>query len=221
MLDLVHYVQQLVVRWQIANRSTTSINTPIAYALNLGDIMEENTLLISVTVSIIMLTIALYFDLRYQRIPNKLCLVTLFLGLIIHTLSNGLSGLTQALSGAALALVVLLPAFAFRLLGAGDVKIMIAIGALSGPLIIIWSIAYAIVFGAFTSVLIAIKKVGLKGLKLTFYRYTVYLYSGKYFKPEEGDMGAVKVPYAPALMLGWLLACYLDPDINSALNSFI
>lgn len=189
--------------------------------LNLGDTMDVNTLLISVLLSLTMLSIALYFDLRYQRIPNKLCLITLLLGLIINTTFSHFAGLVQSLSGAGLALIILLPAYGFRLLGAGDVKIMIAIGAISGPILITWSIAYAIIFGVFTSVLLSMKKVGLKGLKLTFYRYTVCLYSGKYFKPEEGDMGAVKVPYAPALMLGWLLACYLDPDINSALNSFI
>ncbi|GIC79622.1 hypothetical protein FMO003_38380 [Moritella sp. F3] len=189
--------------------------------LNRGDIMDDNTLLINVTASIIMLSIALYFDLRYQRIPNKLCLITLLLGLIINTTFNGLFGLGQSLSGAALALVVLLPAFAFRLLGAGDVKIMIAIGALSGPLIIIWSIAYAIVFGVFTSILIAIKTVGFNGVKLAISRYTDCIYTRTYFKPEPGDMGAVQVPYAPALMLGWLLACYLDPSINRLLNSFV
>ena len=99
--------------------------------VNSGDIMEENTLLINDTASLIMLSIALYFDLRYQRIPNKLCLITLLLGLIINITLSSLVGLGQALSGIALALVILLPAYAFRLLGAGDVKLMIAIGALS------------------------------------------------------------------------------------------
>lgn len=183
--------------------------------------MEENTLLFTVTVSLVMLATALYFDLRYQRIPNKLCLLTLLLGITINTTLGNLTGLGQSISGAILALVILLPAFAFRLLGAGDVKIMVAIGALSGPLIISWSIAYAIIFGVFTSVLLAMKTVGLEGVKIALSRYVDTFYTRKYFKPEQGDMGSVKVPYAPALMLGWLLACYLDPNINRVFNSFI
>ena len=180
--------------------------------VNSGDIMEENTLLINDTASLIMLSIALYFDLSYQRIPNKLCLITLLLGLIINITLSSLVGLGQALSGIALALVILLPAYAFRLLGAGDVKLMIAIGALSGPLIIGWAIAYAIIFGAFTSVLIATKAVGWRGLKTMISRYIDCLYLGTYFKPEKGDAGGVNVPYAPALMLGWMLATYINHD---------
>lgn len=181
--------------------------------------MEYYISLVTVIVSFVMLSAALYFDLRFQRIPNKLCLIALLSGFIINITLQSWLGLTQALLGAGLALTILLPAYAFRLLGAGDVKIMVAVGAISGPLIIAWSIAYAIIFGAFTSIFIAIKSVGLNGAKLTISRYTDCLYSGKYFKPESGDMGAVKVPYAPALMLGWLLACYLDPEIYRLLAS--
>lgn len=183
--------------------------------------MDRYALLVSVSVPLVMFSAALYFDLRYQRIPNRLCLITLLLGLIINTSFYAWLGLGEALSGAALALIILLPAYFFRLLGAGDVKIMIAIGAISGPLIISWSIAYAIIFGAFTSIFIALRTVGVKGLKLTISRYTDCLTTGKYFKPTSGDIGAVKVPYAPALMLGWLLACYLNPDIQNLLLSFI
>ncbi|QUM76586.1 prepilin peptidase [Moritella sp. 24] len=182
--------------------------------------MTQYALLISVTVTFCSLCSALYFDMRYQRIPNRLCQLTLLMGLIINISFYSLIGLGQALSGAALALAILLPAYKFRLIGGGDVKIMVAIGAIIGPILIAWSIAYAIIFGAFTSVLIAMKSVGLNGLKLTFSRYTDSLYTGKYFKPETGDMGAVKVPYAPALALGWVLACYLDPDIHALLLSF-
>jgi prepilin peptidase CpaA len=99
------------------------------------------------------------------------------------------------------------------MLGAGDVKLMIGIGAISGPLVLTWSVAYGIIFGAFTSILIATKTVGCAGLKAMIYRYIDCLYLGVYFKPEKGDAGGVNVPYAPALMLGWMLATYINYDI--------
>ena len=175
--------------------------------------MNQYALLITVIAALVMLSATLYFDLRYQRIPNRLCLIALVLGIIMNTLFNAWLGLGDSLSGAGLALLMLLPAYTFRLLGAGDVKIMVAIGAISGPLIIAWSIAYAIIFGAFTSILIAIKSVGFKGVKLTVSRYFRCFYLREYFKPESGDMGAVKVPYAPALMLGWIVSIYINHDI--------
>ncbi len=177
--------------------------------------MNQYALLVTVILAFVMLSATLYFDLRYQRIPNRLCLVALISGILINTIFDSWLGLSDSLSGAGLALIILLPAYFFRLLGAGDVKIMVAIGAISGPLIIVWSIAYAIIFGTFTSILIALKSVGLRGIKLTITRYYHCFYLRTYFKPESGDMGALKVPYAPALTLGWILACYLNPDIQN------
>jgi prepilin peptidase CpaA len=180
-------------------------------------IMNEYALVTSVLVALLILSVALYLDLRYQRIPNQLCLVALLSGIIINTYSGALEGLLMALSGAAIAMIILLPAYIFRFLGAGDVKLMIGIGALSGPLIITWSIAYAIIFGAFTSLLIATKKVGWNGVKTTFSRYFDCVSVGHYFKPETGEAAAMKVPYAPALTLGWLLANYLNLDVSNLL----
>ncbi|EDM65525.1 membrane protein, putative [Moritella sp. PE36] len=175
--------------------------------------MTQYALLITVTVSFIMLTVALYFDLRYQRIPNLLCLLTLLLGITINSYFYGWDGLLDAVSGAALAIIILIPVYYFKMLGAGDVKLMIGIGALAGPLVLTWSIAYGVIFGAFTSILIAIKAVGWRGLKMMMSRYIDCIYLGTYFKPEKGDAGRVNVPYAPALMLGWMLATYINHDI--------
>ena len=175
--------------------------------------MTEYALLTSVSVSLIMLSSALYFDLRYQRIPNLLCLLTLMLGITVNSYFHGWDGLLDALSGAGLAILLLIPVYYFKMLGAGDVKLMIGIGALAGPLVLTWSIAYAVIFGAFTSILIATKAVGLRGLKMMISRYIDCLYLGTYFKPEKGDAGGVNVPYAPALMLGWMLATYINHDV--------
>lgn len=175
--------------------------------------MNHYALVTTVTVSMLILSIALYLDLRYQRIPNKLCLVALLLGITINTYLGSMEGLLIAFSGAAIAMILLLPAYKYRMLGAGDVKLMIGIGALSGPLIISWSIAYAIIFGAFTSLFIAAKKVGWQGLKMTLSRYFDCFAIGQYFKPNNGEAAAIKVPYAPALTLGWLLASYLNQDV--------
>jgi len=175
--------------------------------------MTEYALLTTVTITLFSLSVALYFDLRYQRIPNQLCLLTLVLGITVSSYFNGWDGLVDALSGASLAILILIPVYYFRMLGAGDVKLMIGIGALAGPLLLTWSILYAVIFGAFTSILIAIKAVGWQGLKTMFSRYIDCVLTGKYFKPESGDAGAVNVPYAPALMLGWILATYINHDI--------
>lgn len=179
--------------------------------------MIEYAQLTLVGATLIVLGLALYFDLRYQRIPNKLCLIALLSGVLIQSYFEHWQGLLSAFYGAGLALMILLPAYYFKLLGAGDVKLMIGVGALSGPLLLSWSLAYGIIFGVFTSILLAAFRVGWQGIKKTIIRYYHCLTLGKYFKPDDGEAGAMRVPYAPALAIGWLWACYLEPEIGQAL----
>ena len=80
----------------------------------------------------LILTAAAY-DWKYRRIPNWLTFGGVFAGLAVNTYLLGPSGTFLGFGGAALALIVYLPLFALRAMGAGDAKLMAAIGALIGP----------------------------------------------------------------------------------------
>jgi prepilin peptidase CpaA len=73
------------------------------------------------------------WDWRTRRIPNALTLAGLPLGLVLNAWANHWSGVWSALEGAALVLALLLPLVLLRGLGAGDWKLMGALGALLGP----------------------------------------------------------------------------------------
>lgn len=73
-----------------------------------------------------------YMDVRYRRIPNKLVLVTLIGGLTLNTLFGGWHGLLLSLGGGALAFVLMFLFHVFGTMGAGDVKLFAAIGAILG-----------------------------------------------------------------------------------------
>ena len=73
-----------------------------------------------------------YMDVRYRRIPNKLVLLILLGGIAINTVFSGLNGLLLSLSGFAFAFAMMLFLHVFGTLGAGDVKLFGAIGAISG-----------------------------------------------------------------------------------------
>jgi len=72
-------------------------------------------------------------DIRTRRIPNSLVLAGLFLGLGMNWFLYGTAGLTQAAKGMGLALLIYFPLFALRAMGAGDAKLMAAVGAIVGP----------------------------------------------------------------------------------------
>ncbi|WP_041419839.1 A24 family peptidase [Shewanella violacea] len=157
---------------------------------------------------------AIVMDLYKEKIPNKLCLLAIFSGFAINAYYAQLEGVLMAFFGFALAFIILFPTFLFRILGAGDIKLMMGIGALMGPDLLVASLAYGIVAGAGTSLLLIIWKTGFSGLAKTLKRYWDCFYLRSYFKPEPGEAAGLRVPYAPALALGWLWACSLDSDIS-------
>ena len=73
-----------------------------------------------------------YMDIRYRRIPNKLVLAILLVGLTINTVFGGGRGLLLSLGGFAFAFAVMFFFHLFGTLGAGDVKLFAAIGAVNG-----------------------------------------------------------------------------------------
>ncbi len=76
---------------------------------------------------------AAWFDWRSRRIPNWITVPGLFVGIAINTFAWGWPGTRSALAGAGLALALLLPLVLLRGLGAGDWKLMGALGAFLGP----------------------------------------------------------------------------------------
>ena len=78
-----------------------------------------------------------YMDVKYRRIPNKMVLVTLIGGIALNTIFGGMHGLLVSLGGFALAFGITLLFHTFGTMGAGDVKLFGAIGAISGISLVI------------------------------------------------------------------------------------
>src|SRR5579872_2153781 len=95
-----------------------------------------------------LLALATWADLRKRRIPNVLTYPAIGIGLIVATAFGGLDGLREHALGAALGLGMLFPLFIVRWMGAGDVKLMAAIGAVMGTEFVWFACLWAAVFGA-------------------------------------------------------------------------
>ncbi len=78
------------------------------------------------------ITAAIY-DCRFRRIPNWLNLSGVIVGLGLNCYFLHLHGAARATEGMLLAAAVYLPFYLLRGMGAGDVKLMAAIGSLVGP----------------------------------------------------------------------------------------
>ena len=73
------------------------------------------------------------FDIKSRRLPNWLTLSGLVVGFGLQIHTRGVHGGLEALLGAALGGLVYLGLYAIGAMGAGDVKLMAAVGAIAGP----------------------------------------------------------------------------------------
>jgi len=128
-------------------------------------------------------------DLRRRRIPNALLAPAAALALIVLLIQGasplGASGLA-VLKGAGLALLLTLPGYLFRALGAGDVKLLFVIALLGG----VW-----ITFGSFAIGALLTAAGGLLDLKI---RSLLGL------DPKQGR----HLPFGSALAVGLLIMMF-------------
>jgi prepilin peptidase CpaA len=76
--------------------------------------------------------IALVLDLRSRTIPNWLTVTAVVAGLGTNLFLFGIDGLVFGAKGMGVALAIYVPLFALRAMGAGDVKLMAAVGSMAG-----------------------------------------------------------------------------------------
>lgn len=97
-------------------------------------------------------------DLRARRIPNWLTGPAVLVGVALNACAHP-HGWLLSLGGIACALAVYFPLFLVRGMGAGDVKLMAAVGAIAGPAdwLLIF-IATALVAGSASLLLVAVRR---------------------------------------------------------------
>jgi prepilin peptidase CpaA len=151
---------------------------------------------------------AAVFDVRYRRIPNWLSLSGVLVGLGLNTfLYQGWPGLRLSLMGLAMGFGVYFLLYALRAMGAGDVKLMAAVGALVG-----WRdwfgtfLITAIIGGAMALILMALKGRVQKTLwNLSFILSELKSGRPAYMGKEELDVRsptAVGLPHGAVIAVG-------------------
>src|SRR5690348_2818418 len=115
-------------------------------------------------VLLLMLVIpAAVYDYRQRRIPNWLVLAGILTGLamnvfLLYDNPSPFTGLAFALEGLGLALLVYFPLYLLRGMGAGDVKLMAAVGAVVGPLLWLWIFFFTAILGGIIAVIVVLQK---------------------------------------------------------------
>jgi prepilin peptidase CpaA len=97
-------------------------------------------------------------DVRSRRIPNRLTFGAALAGAGYQLAANGFGGLGDSLLGWIVGAAFLFLPFALGGIGAGDVKLMAALGAWLGPAEVMWLGMYTGVAGGAIALVVALSK---------------------------------------------------------------
>jgi len=177
---------------------------------------------IGLAILLIALAIAVFTDLQRHKVPNWLVASGLLAGLTFQGISpeslgvlhdGGATGLISSLGGIAVGFVALLPIYALRAMGAGDVKLMMVVGAFLGPLHTLGAVVLTFAAGGVLAIVAALAQRAL-GQTLTNLRFMLTQVTargatggGMRFEPLQHT--AARMPYALAIAAGTLLQLYL------------
>jgi prepilin peptidase CpaA len=99
---------------------------------------------------------AAWSDFRTRHIPNWITVSGALTGLALQTLSAGLHGTLTSVAGTVLGVGVFLGLFIAGGLGAGDVKLFGAVGALVGPGALVFVFVFTGLLGGVAAILLAV-----------------------------------------------------------------
>jgi prepilin peptidase CpaA len=159
------------------------------------------------------LLLAAIYDRRSHRIPNLLTYPTMVTGLAYHCLTSGLDGFLFSAGGLALGIGILILPYLMGAMGAGDAKLMGAVGSVLGPRGVFIALLFSGVVGGIYALIFLIinyeygkEFIGKCGTVLKTFIYTGQFVSLPVSKKEEGP----KLPYGIAIALGTLFYVFLE-----------
>lgn len=159
----------------------------------LGEINFSSFLILSCA------SIAGITDLYSKKIYNWLTLSVMLLGLILQGYENGFTGLAQSVLGIGTGILILGWLFVFRVMGAGDVKLLMAFGAVGGARYCLNVAALSLFLGVVLSLIVMTKerKLLITGKRIYFFFLTLFHRELRleFLKPDA----SLYVPYGVAI----------------------
>ena len=158
-------------------------------------------------ITVAITAVAIYTDVRWGKIFNALTVPVVLAGLVLNFVWGGTAGLARSAEGIGLGLALFLVSALFgRLLGGGDVKLLMAMGALQGPHFLMWTLFYMALAGAALAIGVAVYH-GVLGQRLRFLVASCYLRMAQGVPMEMNEAaGGPRLPYAIAIGVGSMAA---------------
>ncbi|MGE5541721.1 MAG: prepilin peptidase [Bacillota bacterium] len=159
-------------------------------------------------------------DCKERRIPNRLVTAGIAVGFALGFFTNGVHGLAECVLGLLTGGALLFVPFALGWVGAGDVKLLAAIGAILGPKGVAYSILYGAVAGGVMSAVVLVRRrrlgVTLSAILVGLLGFLAYVVPGLVgrtkgvARPFHGAAhvphSGAAIPYSAAIGIGLVIA---------------
>ena len=171
-----------------------------------GVFLLINTLLIVLVVSVAVT------DLKSKKIYNLQTYPAMICGLFIGLIFNGLNGIMMSAAGIFTGIAILFLFFLAGGIGAGDVKLLGAIGALKGPLFVIYTIFYTSLVGGAVALAVIIWSGTFRQTWLNvfyFLRHPISFMKYPHISQTDTDRKTLQyIPYGFVISVGSLWALF-------------
>ena len=161
------------------------------------------------------------FDWRFRKIPNKLVLTGLFAALALPFASEYALSIQSVLLGGLIGLVLYLPLYAIRWVGAGDAKLMAVVGMFVGPGGAALIALYSFMAGGLLGVALLAAYGGWRPtwerLSLLFRSLVLRLRGVPIPMPVGSQEQTLRLPYAIAIFVGTVV--WLSKNLPTSVSS--
>lgn len=140
-------------------------------------------------VLLVVVSAAIYQDIKSYKIPNGLIVAGWISGFILQVMINGIQGIGYWCFGSMLPIIVTYVLFYFKMLGAGDIKLLSVIGGMCGIGFLKSVLFVSFLVGAVLSLMQMLRWKQLQIRFLYFFKYVTEIIETKqyvpYYEPER------------------------------------
>jgi prepilin peptidase CpaA len=158
----------------------------------------------------VFILICFYTDIKSSRIPNAVTVSGTVIGLLYHLFTNGLEGILSSVIGLIIGFSIFFVLYLFGGVGAGDVKLFAAIGALTGTEFVLYTMMYSILYAGFIGLgILLFKKEFYQRIKNAFFfLFNLLLLRKRELVTDYKKMISYRFPFMYAVLPGVITTLY-------------
>lgn len=155
----------------------------------------------------LLLIISFVTDIKSMKIPNKITVPAMCLGVAFHFVVDGFTGIWHALEGGAVGFGIMLILYLCGAVGGGDVKLFGAIGTWVGTYLTLTTMMYSIFVAGLIGILILLwRREALQRIKRVFVSIFGAILLKSIVPIQANAKGQLQFPFMLAVLPGAVIA---------------